>query len=204
MTRPGPVWVGADPGGKGKFGIALAVDGSQPLTESVDCAEDAVKFFFAHFDIMPSGVGVDAPLWWSSGKHGLRRADKWIRDTYNLPSKNVQAINSMWGSVLVQGALFVELLRLSFPTVNVTETHPKAVLRATGEETWKGIFRELHTPLTIDGKPDDQRDALISAISAREGFCGRWTRDLIQERCTSEQDPLKHWLAPVHYFWPEG
>jgi len=150
----------------------------------------------------PAGIGVDAPLWWSSGPAGLRKADKWIRDQYHLPNRNVQAVNSLWGAVLAQGMMFVARMREAFPNVNVTETHPKAVLVGLGTSSWKELFATLVTRVTLETQPDHERDAVISAIAAREGFEGRWTRDLIQNRYPSEQDPLKHWLAPVHYYWP--
>lgn len=151
---------------------------------------------------MPAGIGVDAPLWWSSGAAGLRKADQWIRDEYHLPSRNVQAVNSLWGSVLAQGMMFVLRAREAFPGVNVTETHPKALLRALGRDKWNGYFKALETDATLDSDPDHQRDAVISAVAAREGFEGRWTRDLTRDRYPSEQDPSNHWLGPVHYYWP--
>jgi hypothetical protein len=38
--------------------------------------------------------------------------------------------NSLWGSVLAQGMMFVAPIREVFPGVNVTETHPKALIVA--------------------------------------------------------------------------
>jgi predicted nuclease with RNAse H fold len=151
---------------------------------------------------MPAGIGVDAPLWWSSGKGGLRRTDEWIRDRYSLHHRNVQAVNSLWGSVLAQGMMFVARMREVFPGVAVTETHPKAILAALGDELWKAHFTAILTSLTLDSKPDHERDAVISAVAAREGFEGRWKKDLVDDRYVSEQNPSAHWLAPIHYFWP--
>jgi predicted nuclease with RNAse H fold len=162
----------------------------------------AISVLRNHVEARPAGVGVDAPLWWCSGSAGLRKADKWIRDGYDLPNRNVQAVNSLWGSVLAQGMMFVARIREIYPGVNVTETHPKAVLVALGRETWTDYISALSTKLTVDTKPDHQRDAVISAVAAREGFEGRWKRDLISDRYPTEQNPTAHWLAPVHYFWP--
>ena len=168
--------------------------------DHVDAAIDVVR---DHVQTMPAGLGVDAPLWWCSGPGGLRRADKWIRDQYGLHHRNVQAVNSLWGSVLAQGMMLVARLRELFPELNVTETHPKAVLVAVGRELWATHLKAIPTRITLDSKPDHERDALISAIAAREGVEGRWKRDLIDHRYPSEQDPSAHWLAPVHYFWPK-
>lgn len=50
---------------------------------------------------------------------------------------------------------------------------------------------------------EHERDALIAAICAREGFSGNW-RDLAEiERSSLEQDPRNHWIGPVSYFWPK-
>ena len=139
---------------------------------------------------MPAGIGVDAPLWWSSGKGGLRKADQWIRRQYGLHPRNVQAVNSLWGSVLAQGMMFVTRIREVFPSVNISETHPKAVLVALGREPSKVHLASIRTMVTLDSKPDHERDAIISAVAAREGFEGRWKRDLAVDRFPSEQNRI--------------
>lgn len=202
MDEGRKIWIGVDPGGVGCFGVAiLSADGTCHSC-SVDHVDAAVEVILALVEAAPAGLGVDAPLWWCSGSGGLRHSDKWIRDQYGLHHRHVQAVNSLWGSVLAQGMMLVARLRERFPEVSVTETHPKAVIVALGRDPWASHFRELSTNLTLDSKPDHERDALISAIAAREGFEGRWQRDLTEHRYPSEQDPSAHWLAPVHYFWP--
>jgi len=186
----------------GRFGVAILKADGTCHTAAVDHADAAIEVVRNHVQEIPAGLGIDAPLWWSSGSGGLRKADQWIRDRYGLHHRHVQAINSLWGSVLAQGMMFVARLRELFPTVSVTETHPKAVLVALGRDPWTSHLNAIPTRLTLDSKPDHERDALISAIAAREGIEGRWTRDLIDHRYPSEQDPSTHWLAPVHYFWP--
>ena len=38
---PGPTfWIGADPGGRGNFGIAILAGNDNPQTESVNCADE--------------------------------------------------------------------------------------------------------------------------------------------------------------------
>jgi hypothetical protein len=112
----------------------------------------------------------------------------------------VQASNSLRGAVLVQGALFADGLRRGFSEIGITESHPKAVLRALGVSYDDFFFRFGIDPGTTN---EHERDALIAAVAAREGFSGRWRRDLALERLDCEQDPSKYWLAPMHYFWPE-
>jgi predicted nuclease with RNAse H fold len=202
VSKDTKIWIGVDPGGKANFGLSIFKADGSCHTCTVDYVDAAVETILKHVDSIPVGIGVDAPLWWSSGSGGLRKADQWIRDQYGLHHRNVQAVNSLWGSVLAQGMMFVTRIREAFPGVNVTETHPKAVLVALGRESWKEQLSAIPTILTLDSKPDHERDALISGIAAREGFEGRWKRDLIEDRYPCEQNPSTHWLAPVHYFWP--
>lgn len=201
MTGGGAIWVGADPGGKGNFGIAVLTDGDQPLTSSVDCADEAVAFVRESLAGVPHGVGVDTPLWWSSGRSGDRFVDQWLRKRYGLAGGEVQAANSLRGATLTQGAMFIQRLREIYPGVPVTESHPKALLKVLTQGDWD-LFTSQFELKFIHVK-DHERDALIAAISAREGFEGRWPHDLSIKRLTAEQDPRSYWLAPVHYFWPE-
>ena len=113
----------------------------------------------------------------------------------------MQAANSLRGAALTQGAMFVQRVREIFPAVPVTESHPKALLKVLTKGDWKAFADRF--ALTIAISNDHERDALIAAISAREGFQGRWPHDLSIERQPAEQDPNSYWLAPVHYYWPE-
>lgn len=190
------MWVGVDPGGKSNFGVAFIHDDGVVETACVSCAAEAVSLV----DREPAGVGIDAPMWWSAGPSGDRLADQWIRKTYGLSGGQVQASNSLRGAALVQGALFAERLRSVYPGINMTEVHPKAVLKAlklADDELLAryGLKGELHS--------EHERDAIVSAIAAREGFTGRWQRDLSQHRLGEEQDPDAYWLGPMRYFWPE-
>lgn len=201
MNAHRPIWIGADPGGSGKFGIAILPDDGEPETACVDCAGEAVAYVRTRLNRAPAGVGVDAPLWWSSGRSGDRAADQWLRENCGLSGGQVQAANSLRGAALTQGAMFVQRLREAFPRVPVTESHPKALLKVFADGKWQGFARRFG--LTgITPRDDNQRDALIAAVSAREGFQGRWPNDLSLNRLASEQDPSSYWLAPVHYYWP--
>ena len=130
-------WVGADPGGIENFGIAILTGDKQPQTLSANCADEAVAFVRDHLDRAPAGVGVDAPLWWSSGRSGDRHADQWLRKRYGLSGGEVQAGNSLRGAALTQGAMFVQRMRENYPVVPVTESHPKALLKAVAENRWE-------------------------------------------------------------------
>lgn len=191
---PRSCWVGVDPGGRDAFGVAFVPNEGEPSVHCVSCADEAIELIQAE----PLGVGIDAPLWWSSGLSSERQADRWIRRTYRISPGTVQTANSLRGAALVQGAMFIQRLRELFPLAKVTEAHPKALALAHGG--WScGLF---------DGEPflharnDHERDAILAAVAAREGFTGRWSLDLASGRGPSEQDPSSYWLAPVRYFWP--
>ena len=201
MTGRGRTWVGADPGGKGNFGVAVLAGEKRVESSSVDCADEAIAFLRAHLDLAPRGVGVDAPLWWSSGRSGDRHADQWLRNRYGLSGGEVQAANSLRGAALIQGAMFVQRLRELYPDVPVTESHPKALLKSVVGNDWAAFSARFQ--FVADPSNEHERDAIVSAIAAREGFEGRWIHDLGDTRLYSEQDPKTHWLAPIHYFWPE-
>jgi predicted nuclease with RNAse H fold len=191
------MWIGVDPGGKDAFGLAILNDDGQFSTHCFSCADEAIK----HLSERPTGIGIDAPMWWSSGLSGDRLADEWIRKQYpQIGYGTIQAANSLRGACLVQGALFAERARQLFPAVPITEAHPKAVLRALGY-TWSE-FCSAFAVKGIAENDEHRQDALVSAVAAREGFEGRWPIDLGKKRYECEQDPSAYWLAPMDYFWP--
>lgn len=194
------MWVGADPGGSANFGIAVILDNGKIECSSVRGAMRAIEYV-KKYDKIPHGVGVDSPLWWCSGESSDRKADKWIRKVPEIGKGEVQTVNSLRGAVLAQGMLFVDLLRKEYGiSLNVTEVHPKALLKTA----YYALFEELINTFGVRPtfRSNHERDAIVSAIAAREGFSGRWKHDLSLDRFPEEQDPYSHWLAPIHYFWP--
>jgi len=199
LERPS-CWFGADPGGDGCFGIAILFSDGRLYSSCVSSAAEAVDVFLG-CDCNPVAIGVDAPLWWSAGPGGGRRADKWLRETYRIASGTVQSVNSLRGAALAQGALIVELLRQHFPDLGVTESHPKALLKALGCEDYRELFQTWG--IQAEGLNEHERDAVICAVCARQGFSGHWSKDLAADRGEHEQDTDSYWLAPVHYWWPD-
>ncbi len=80
----------------------------------------------------------------------------------------------------------------------MTEAHPKAV--AIALDGWGSA--KLSALGSGGQLGEHERDAVMAAIAAREGYEGRWTRDLSLSRDPSEQDPKTYWLSPIEYFWP--
>ncbi len=187
-------WVGADPGGKGNFGLAFldCSGGTECLT--VSAVDEAIKAIVCRGK--PLGVGIDAPMWWSSCKGGWRRADKRLRERYPAAAGSVLAINSLQGAALVGGAMLAFRVREMFPDTGITESHPKALLKALRLDN-PGFAAKFG--ICITRKNEHERDALIAAVCAREGFKRCWETDLFEDRDSSESC----WLALMHYFWPE-
>jgi predicted RNase H-like nuclease len=204
-------WFGADPGGANAFGVALLRPDGTFESEVVSCADDAIEWL-RRKAVTVLAAGIDAPLWWSSGKSGDRAADQYLRRRFNIFGGTVQAANSLRGAVLIQGALLAMGLRRQSPKLPITEAHPKALLKALwpklskSDRPWKKIAKRfrLEGPEPKHDERQDKRDALLAAIAAREGSAGRWTRDLaLCERLNGEQDPAAVPWGPVHYWWPE-
>jgi predicted nuclease with RNAse H fold len=204
LSQGDRTWIGVDPGGKGNFGVAILQSDGSAYTCCVNHADEAIKVVRQRVKSQPAGVGVDAPLWWSSGVSSDRLADQWIRHEYKLSGVKVLTASSLRGAALVQGVMFVERIRQLFPNAPVTETHPKALLVALDMEN-EDTFRHRFSIQENGAEGSEhQRDAVISAVAAREGFERRWKKDLSTSRYDSEQDPSKYWLAPIHYFWPDS
>ena len=193
------LWVGADPGGKGSFGLAL-LDASGALhCSTVSSVEEAVDRIVSTGE--PLGLGIDAPMWWSASESGWRMADRRLRERYPAASRSVLSVNSLRGAALVGGMMLASRVREMFPAMVITESHPKVLLSALDLDG-TGFARRFG--ICPDWKNEHERDAAIAAVCAREGSGGRWNTDLALERHSAERDPQAHWLGPIHYFWPDA
>ena len=123
-------WVGADPGGKDRFGVALLDASGELEFATVSSVDEAVERIVSRGE--PLGLGIDAPMWWSSDGGGRRKADKRIRKRYDIHPGTVQSVNSLRGAALVGGAMLAFRIRQRFPGARITEAHPKALLKALG------------------------------------------------------------------------
>ena len=127
-------WFGADPGGANAFGVALLLANGSFESGVVSCADDAMKWLHEKAETILA-AGIDAPLWWSSGKSGERNADRFVRGRlHEAGAKDVggtvQSANSLRGAVLIQGVLLATALRRQWRELPITESHPKALLKS--------------------------------------------------------------------------
>jgi len=200
-------WAGADPGGKNQFGLALLEDDGTFETHCVSYVDQAIEGLYRKNLF---GLGIDCPLWWSSGTGGGRVADQWLRKKYKIRPGTVQSVNSLQGSVLIQGHLLAVKLRHLIPDLPITEAHPKALLIALGikDADWEKISQEFGLNGT-EPFSEHERDAILGAVAARDGFSRRWQFDLSAarlpdgtERPSCEQNPSQLVFGSVHYWWP--
>ena len=96
------LYVGFDPGGKGRFGWAIcSPEGERLRILSAGNAEHAQNAFSAVKSQLPSqttitGAGIDAPLFWVA--NGVRNSDRLVRDAIKKlgaksPGGTVQQMN---------------------------------------------------------------------------------------------------------------
>src|SRR5262245_33775591 len=86
----------------------------------------------------------------------------------------------------------------------ITEAHPKALLHILGlrKATWQAMAARFGL---IGPSPmsEHERDAVLAAVAARNGFTGQWSRDLSLDRDVRELDPRQMWFGLVNYHWPD-
>ena len=211
MATAAGIVLGFDPGGQGNFGWSVCLtDGGNLLPPSKTGlggdAEDVIgKVRMAMESLGLSGAkvlaaGIDAPMFWS----GKRNRE--IDDLISMEIKKggsagkgkprVLAVNSLWGSVVVQGLLLANRLYQMYEP-KITETYPKVLLYLLGELERDGEMKQL----IAETGSEHERDAVISAYAAwamLNGFGG--CRDIYLD----EPDPVLPFVTPVSYWMPLG
>ena len=129
-------FLGLDPGGEGAIGwCMLESTTNQPPLRLVargiaDHADGAVAAsLYAIGTGTLKAAGIDSPLFWRPD--GDRVVDQCLRKhivRMGAHSATVNAVNSMQGACLIQGMMAAMLLRVKYPQLRITESHPKALL----------------------------------------------------------------------------
>ena len=105
----------------------------------------------------------------------------------------------------MQGMMLACEVRKHWKEVKITETHPRALLKAMhlDKEPWSTIAEKFD----LDGpQPEtrDEWDALLSAAVARNGQKHRWKVDLTElPRGDGEMDPQHTFFGRANYYWFE-
>lgn len=192
------LYVGFDPGGKDRFGWAIcSPEGERLRILHAGNAEHAQKALLAVKSRLPSqvtiiGAGIDAPLFWVA--NGRRNSDLLVRKAIKkLGAKNpggtVQQLNSLRGACLVQGPLIAKLLMDEFPSIAITETHPKALLFLLGLANKHNLpndigIENLSEYVHVDAGQysEHERDSVLGAVASWASLKQQceW-RDLAQE-----------------------
>ena len=157
--------LGFDPGGAAAFGwSALAsTDGKVSLIGSGTCssASAALEATTAAIPSRPAAFAVEAPLFWLPA--GDRNADKMVRKMVCAAggsSGTVSHINSLRGACLVQGIMVTQMAATLWPDAQVSEAHPKALLRVSS------AAQTFATTVLSKALTEHERDAGLAAFTA--------------------------------------
>jgi hypothetical protein len=215
MSSPGAegTYLGYDPGGDGKHGVAvLRIAGGRPVeidTHLLSTAESVIAFIGSAENVL-LGIGIDTLTGWSTGSCGWRPADRWLRKQYPEVRNSVASANSLYGAMAVNGMSVLIALRDRFPNLFVTETHPKVLHWHLRRERYDYVNAAPQmnqvladqVGISIAPKSDHEWDAAISSIAAYLGGSGQWSHDL-HSLPVEEAERLVFPCGPTQYAWPE-
>jgi hypothetical protein len=189
--------IGLDPGGNRHFGWCVVAD-TPDLPRSVavsGLANNAEEAVSAAIAAIPVGgkilcAGIDSPLFWPVS--GPRDADLAVRASIRdagapHAAGTVQDVNSLRGACLVQGVMAALKLRDLYPTLPITEAHPKALL-------WL-----LPAVAGFSAASEHERDAFLAAIAA---WATAHERDDWHDLLLTESPSYSPISQPLHYFIP--
>ena len=204
---------GYHPGGNGSHGAAM-LEYDQRVVRKASChtcksVEDAISWFEG-LSVLPAAIGVDTLTCWSTGASGWRPADVWLRQRYPEARASVASPNSIYGSMSLGGMSLLLALRSMFPSIIITETHPKVLYRALSGRKYdfvadgSAMLELLSRSYGVSARcgNDHEWDALISAVVAFHAASGSWHRDLHQLACARGSRLVKP-CGDTSYFWPE-
>lgn len=199
-----PLFLGYDPGGEGRNGVAaarIADDGTTferpPETWALRDVEEVCRWLRTRHGA--EALGIDTLLAWS--RKGGRACDDALRRKYPEQSESVIAQNSLRGAMTINGVIVARLgYHLGLPLL--VESNPKFVLRAWLEDHMAGTeFAKRLEPLRRKKTGDHEADALIAAWCASRWHFGHWTVNLYE--AFVEQGKLVFPAREAVYPWPE-
>lgn len=208
------VIVGYDPGGNRSHGYAeIELNKGNVVavrSATLDRAEDVLtEIERANKNIL--ALGIDTLTCWGTGSGGWRPADRWLRRRCGGVGKSVMSPNGLYGSMSINGMAVLVFLRERFPSIYITETHPKVLYWALAKKRYdfaaqrcemsKKLGDWLGAPVNAD--TEHEWDAALSAFAAMRGIDGTWPTDLHK----LPTDPGERLIAPcgtTAFVWPVG
>ena len=183
------LFLGYDPGGKGKNGVAaIQVVSDTPRVldaATVRDAAEALAWLEPH-SMTAAALGIDTLLAWSP--KGGRACDNALRRKYG--GNSIVAQNSLYSSMTLNGAIVAR--RLAMP---VYECHPKLFLRVSS----KNAIREVYHNAVSNSGTDHEGDAIVAAWCAAMGHNQKWIVDLY----TDIEDDIEFVVPGARYPWFE-
>lgn len=202
-------YLGYDPGGSAGNGVALVAiePGARVGTSSiVGSVDDALDWFAEQLNGKePVALGIDAYLFWETGRGGWRAADHWLRRQYAPVRGSVFCSNSAAGSMAVQGMALAIAARQRWPTIMLVESHPKVLYYCLTSKKYdwpsemkEWLARETGADLDRSVGTEHEWDALLCAWAAHQGSRKVWRKNL-RTLSNAVIEPA----GPVSYWWPD-
>jgi len=180
------IFLGYDPGGHKRHGVAYIDDNNTSVCATVESAEASVLWFMERcpgFEHVVMGVGT--LTLWSTCAESWRPADRQLRESYPQLAQLVQSPNNLRGAMIINGALVMRILSENVTSLRITETHPRllynvlsgqiyhyqgntAIEMSDRLQEWIGVNGiELHYKVGILGSSEnsDVYHANISALA---------------------------------------
>lgn len=184
------LFLGYDPGGKGKNGVAAI----RLVSNATEVVETATVLDAAHAIMWLKeragnavALGIDTLLAWSP--KGGRACDNALRRKYG--GKSIVAQNSLYSSMTLNGAIVAK--RLGLP---VYESHPKLLMQAGHDIP----IREAYDAAVARAGSDHEADALVAAWCSAMGYTRTWVVDLYADI----EDDIEFVVPGARYPWFEA
>ena len=233
MPGPDGIILGFDPGGAGNFGWSVCVTRNGRLQKPVQTcvANDALSALRAVEDYISTdsalresrvlAAGIDAPMFWS--RKGNRYVEEYLQSqlkSAGIKTSSILKVNSLWGAVVVQGALLAKYLSETW-NLKITESHPGVLRHLLHCDAGLEIIRRLTSHLhdcPRNGKDcscgcknkgghqpncdvgGHRRDATLAAISA---WAMIHQQDGWEDLYEREPQPVQPFNTPVAYWMPK-